>query len=118
MISFILTLKRIFSAIWRVGKEPVFKTLILTLALILLSGTVFYYQTEGWSLLDSFYFSFVSLIPTGVDTGLMPEATISKWFTMVYLVGGVGVMLMLLMKLGLAIIKFEKPGNQEVEPKK
>lgn len=118
MISFALTLKRLFSAIWRVGKEPVFKILLLTLTVILLSGTVFYHQTEGWSLLNSFYFAFVSLIPTGVNTGLIPEATISKWFTMVYLMVGVGVMFMLLMKLGLAIIKFEKPGDKEVEPKK
>lgn len=118
MISFVLTLKRLFSAVLRVGKEPIFKTLLLTLALILLSGTLFYHQTEGWSLLDSFYFAFVSLVPTGVNTGLTPEATSSKWFTMFYLVGGVGVMLMLLMKLGLAIIKFEKPGDKAVQPKK
>ena len=118
MISFILTLKRLLSAVVRIGKEPLFKTLLLTLAIILLSGTMFYYGIEGWSLLNSFYFAFVSLIPTGVNTGLMPEATISKWFTMIYLVVGIGVMLMLIMRLGLAIIKFEKPEDKEVESKK
>ncbi|WP_425595396.1 hypothetical protein [Planomicrobium okeanokoites] len=45
---------------------------------------MFYHQTEGWSLLDSFYFSFISLIPTGVNAGLIPEATISKWFTSLF----------------------------------
>lgn len=117
MISFILTLKRLGSAIVRIGKEPLFKTLLLTLAFILLSGTLFYHQTEGWSFLDAFYFAFVSLIPTGVDTGLIPTEAISKWFTMLYLVVGVGVMLMLLIRLGFAIVKFERPKEKENEPK-
>lgn len=117
MISFILTLKRLGSAVFRIGKEPLFRTLLITLALILLSGTLFYHQTEGWSLLDSFYFAFVSLIPTGVNTGLSPEATISKWFTMLYLVVGVGVMLMLLIRMGFAIVKFERPEDEEKELK-
>ncbi|MCG1010274.1 two pore domain potassium channel family protein [Salinicoccus sp. ID82-1] len=113
MISFVLTLKRLISAIFRIGKEPLFRTLLLTLAIILLSGTLFYHQTEGWTLLNSFYFAFVSLIPTGINTGLAPEASLSKWFTMIYLIVGVGVMLMLLIRLGFAIIKLEKPEDDQ-----
>ncbi|WP_251048018.1 ion channel [Planococcus sp. ISL-109] len=95
-----------------------FKTLLFTLTIILVSGTMFYYQIEGWSLFASFYFAFVSLIPTGVDTGLVPEATISKVFTMVYLIVGVGAMLLLLMKLGFALVKLDWPDEQEVKKKR
>lgn len=118
MISLFLTLKRLLSAIFRIGKEPLFKTLLFTLTLILVSGTLFYYQLEGWSLFDSFYFAFVSLIPTGVETGLVPDTTISKVFTMVYLIVGVGAMLLLLMKLGFAVVKLDWPDEQEVKNKR
>lgn len=118
MISFILTLKRLLSAMLRLGKEPLFRTLIGTLAIILLSGTLFYHQTEGWTLLDSFYFAFVSLIPSSVHTGLTPQMTMSKWFTMIYLTVGIGVMLMILIRVGLAVIKFERSEENETELKK
>ncbi|BAE83147.1 hypothetical protein DSY1358 [Desulfitobacterium hafniense Y51] len=117
MISFILTLKRLLSAVYRIMKEKAFKSLLVSLALILLSGTLFYKQVEGWSLLDSFYFAFVSLIPTSVSTGFVPQADLSKWFTMIYLVVGVGVMLMILIMIGFAVVNFEKSEQEEFKQK-
>ncbi|WP_202395696.1 potassium channel family protein [Virgibacillus halodenitrificans] len=98
-------------------KERVFKSLLATLAIILLSGTLFYSRIEGWSFLDAFYYAFVSLIPTSVTTGLIPEATISKWFTMIYLVVGVGVMLMIIVMIGFAVVKFEISEEKRAELK-
>ncbi|ANU18469.1 Ion channel protein [Planococcus maritimus] len=109
MISLALTLKRLLSAIFRTGKDPLFRTLLLTLAFIVLSGTLFYYQIEGWPLFDAFYFAFVSLIPTGVDTGLIPSGNLSRSFTMIYLAVGVGVMVMVLIRLAYAVVKLERP---------
>ncbi|MYL59340.1 potassium channel family protein [Virgibacillus halodenitrificans] len=117
MISFFLTLKRLLSAVFRLMKERVFKSLLATLAIILLSGTLFYSRIEGWSFLDAFYYAFVSLIPTSVTTGLIPEATISKWFTMIYLVVGVGVMLMIIVMIGFAVVKFELSEEKRAELK-
>ncbi|SHN83361.1 potassium channel family protein [Desulfitobacterium chlororespirans] len=117
MISFILTLKRLLSAVYRIMKEKAFKSLLVSLALILLSGTLFYKQVEGWSLLDSFYFAFVSLIPTSVSTGFVPQTDLSKWFTMIYLVVGVGVMLMILIMIGFAVVNFEKSEQEELKQK-
>lgn len=108
MISFFLTLKRLLTAVLRIIKEPLFRSLLATLAIILLSGTMFYKGVEGWSLFDSFYFAFTSLIPTGVNTGLIPQKDLSKWFTMIYLVVGIGAMLMLLIRVGLAVVDFER----------
>lgn len=117
MISFILTLKRLLSAVYRIMKEKAFKSLLVSLVLILLSGTLFYKQVEGWSLLDSFYFAFVSLIPTSVSTGFVPQTDLSKWFTMIYLVVGVGVMLMILIMIGFAVVDFEKSEQEEFKQK-
>ncbi|MEZ0481500.1 ion channel [Planococcus sp. SSTMD024] len=115
MISLLLTLRRLLSAIYRIGKEPLFRTLLLTLAFIVLSGTLFYYQIEGWALFDAFYFAFVSLIPTSLETGLVPTGNLSKAFTMIYLAVGVGVMVMVLIRLGYAVLKLERPEQLAVK---
>lgn len=47
-------------------------------------------------------------MPTSVSTGLVPQANLSKWFTMIYLVVGIGVMLMVLIRIGLAVADFER----------
>ena len=106
MISFMLTMKRLLVGIWRGLKEPVFMSLLTTLLIIVFSGTMFYRSVEGWSLLDSIYFSVVSLIPSGVETGLSPHTTFGKWFTIIYLIVGVGIMLMLLVMIGKSIVNY------------
>src|SRR6476661_4660976 len=106
MISFILTMQRLLVGIIRGIKEPVFLSVLTTLLLIVLSGTIFYTTVEGWVLTDSIYFSFISLIPSGIDTGLSPQTNMGKWFTIIYLIVGVGVMLMLLVMLGKSIVNY------------
>lgn len=108
MISFVLTTWRLVKALFSVMKMRLFWAVFTTLALILLSGTLFYHQTEGWALLDAFYFAFISLMPTSVDTGMAPTASLSKVFTMIYLIVGMGVMLAMILIIGRAVIKFEK----------
>lgn len=114
MISFLLSLKRFLVAFFRIVKEPFSKSVLITLVAILLSGTMFYKGVEGWSLLNSFYFSFISLIPTGVSTGLTPTTILGKWFTMIYLVIGTGVMLLVLIRIGLAVVSFERAEIDEM----
>ncbi|WP_273125680.1 ion channel [Metabacillus sp. HB246100] len=118
MISFLLTLKRLIKAVFTLMKEPLFRSLLATLFLILLSGTLFYKGIEGWSLLDSFYFAFISLIPTSVSSGLLPLTDLGKWFTMIYLVVGTGVMLMVLIRIGLTVVNFEKSEIEKLRYKK
>lgn len=108
MVSFVLTAWRLVKALFGVMKMRLFWAVLTTLALILLSGTLFYHQIEGWALLDAFYFSFISLMPTGVDTGLAPTAPLSKAFTMIYLIVGMGVMLAMILMIGRSVLKFEE----------
>ncbi|WP_195575127.1 ion channel [Paenibacillus sp. 1001270B_150601_E10] len=105
MVSFIMTLKRLLTGIWRNIKEPIFLSLLTTLILIVFSGTMFYTKVENWTVINAIYFSIVSLIPTSLDTGLSPQTNFGKIFTIIYLIVGVGVMMMLLVMIGKAIIK-------------
>lgn len=107
MISFILTAKRLLSALLVAVKDKLFLSLITTLFLINLSGVLFYTKIEGWSYLNAIYFSWVSLIPSGIDIGFAPETNLGKVFTMMYLVVGVGVMIGLLALIAKAVLNVD-----------
>ncbi len=108
MVSFLLTSLRLFKAILHMMRRKLFWSVLTTLGFILLSGTLFYRQVENWRFLDSFYFAFTTLMPTGLNTGLSPSTGFSKVFTMIYLVVGTGAMLSMLLLIGSAVLTFEK----------
>jgi len=92
MIPFVLTLWRFVRAVGRSMKDPDFQALFFLVVLTLLSGTVFYRGVEEWSLLDSLYFSVVTLTTVGYGD-LAPSTALSKIFTVVYLFVGIGLIL-------------------------
>ena len=55
----------------------------------LAAGTLFYWQIEGWSPLDAFYFSSITLTTVGYGD-LVPETAAGKLFTVFYLFTGIG----------------------------
>ena len=65
---------------------------------LLVSGTTFYSTVEGWGVLDSLYFSVSTLATVGFGD-LHPTTPLSKVFTMVYIVLGVGVFLAFITKV-------------------
>jgi voltage-gated potassium channel len=58
-------LVRFVRAIARSWRDPEFRGLFVLVVVTLLSGTLFYRQVEGWSFLDSLYFSVVTLTTVG-----------------------------------------------------
>ena len=118
MLSFILSAKRLLVGMWKSFKRPQFLSLFTTLFFIILSGTMFYKGTEGWHWLDAMYFAVVSLIPTGVETGLYPTSDFSKIFTMIYLIVGTGIMFITLLMLGRSIVDFTIEEEKKEQAKK
>lgn len=118
MLSFILTVKRFIEALVKAFKTPMFLSLFTTLFLIILSGTLFYTNKEGWGVIDAIYFCVVSLIPTGVNTNLTPVTNLGKIFTMLYLVVGTGVMFITLLTLGKTMINTKALEERKTEGKK
>jgi len=76
-------------------KDRKFVALLLLVVAILVSGMVFYSNVEHWSLLDSLYFSTVTLTTVGYGD-FAPHTDLGKSFTIFYLLLGIGVLLSLI----------------------
>ncbi|NEE01474.1 two pore domain potassium channel family protein [Phytoactinopolyspora halotolerans] len=76
-----------------------------------MSATVFYSLTEGWSVLDSLYFSVVTGLTIGYGD-LAPEQAVSKVFTMIYALLSVGLFVTFGTTLARAVISGRgRPGR-------
>ncbi len=73
-------------------RDPEFRSLFALAAVTLACGTIFYREVEGWSLLDSFYFSSITLATVGYGD-LVPTTAGGKLFTVFYVFAGVGIIL-------------------------
>ena len=99
MIAFLAALGRLLGGLWRGYRDPEFRALFFLVGMLLLGGTLFYRKFEGWSALDSLYFSFVTLTTIGYGD-LSPTTPFSKIFTMLFSLGGIGVLLAFVDKMG------------------
>lgn len=106
MISSILHLIRLLKAVKRSWKIPLFRSALLLAGMILLSGTIFYHNVEGWTWIDSFYFSVTTAATVGLGN-LAPQTDAGKLFTTLYIFVGVGVFVMVFAQLAKALLKAE-----------
>ena len=91
MLPFFYTFYRFGRGIWSAFKDPEFQVLLVLTAIVLGTGTLFYHEVQGWSLLNSLYFSVVTLTTVGYGD-LYPTTDVSKIFTMIYLIIGIGIL--------------------------
>lgn len=73
-------------------KDDEYRDLLITTILIIISGTFVYHYLEGWSYIDSFYFSVVTLTTIGYGD-FSPQTDEGKLFTVLYIVIGIGMIL-------------------------
>ncbi len=95
-------------------KDPEFRAIFLLVAFLLASGTVFYSQAEGWGIVDSLYFSVITLTTIGYGD-LHPTSPLSKIFTIFYILLGIGVLMIFVEKLASQAMKRR---GREDEPEK
>src|SRR3989338_9404367 len=85
-----------------------FMFLIGIILLLLIFGTLFYHNVEGWSYIDSFYISAISLSTRGYGE-LHPTSAVSKIFTVLYLFIGVAFILYTLSTFIGYYIQYKEP---------
>lgn len=97
-----------------VKPPPGFIATMATLCILLSLGTVFYSSEEGWSYIDSVYFSVVTLTTVGYGD-LHPTTTTSKLFTIAYIFIGVGLGFYILSALAKSFIEGRDKRMKRIE---
>jgi hypothetical protein len=99
MIAFVATLRRFVRTVREGWQYHEFKGLVLLVIMTLATGTVFYSLAEGWSLLDAFYFSVITLTTVG-SSDFTPGSAFGKIFTALYIFVGVAIILTFIDTMG------------------
>lgn len=89
MVGIVVLLAGIGRAVRTAWRNPAFKGALSSLVILLTCATAFYCLHEGWSVLDSLYFT----VETGLTIGygdFVPTTAVSKVFTMLYTMLAVG----------------------------
>jgi voltage-gated potassium channel len=81
---------------------------------ILAIGTIFYHRIEGWSWLNSLYFSVTTLTTVGFGD-MHPTTDISKIFTMFYLIIGVGILLSFINRVAVQAKRLRNANKKLIE---
>ena len=74
-------------------------TLIAMVMLIIATGTVFFHHVEGWSWLDSYFFTVVTLSTVGYGE-LVPATPLGKIGTTVFILVGLGIFAVAIQQFG------------------
>ncbi|MCP4459700.1 MAG: two pore domain potassium channel family protein [Cytophagales bacterium] len=73
-------------------RDKEYRQLLYTTFLTLTTGTIVYHFLEGWSWIDSLYFSTITLSTIGYGD-FYPHTDAGKIFTILYIIVGVGIIL-------------------------
>ena len=86
---------------------------LLITAIVLLSGTIAFHFLEGWSLVDSFYFTGMTVMTIGYGD-LVPTHNVSKVFTVFFAMIGIGIIFVIFF----SVIKFYLLKEEEIIARK
>ena len=103
MTSLAFALPRLGKGFARGLGDPAFRALALVLLATLLGGSIFYHSAEGWNWVDSIYFAVLTLATISPE-GFRLTSDLTKLFTVVYVIGGLGVMISFAVVLGRHIV--------------
>ncbi len=76
-----------------------FSTVIVAFVTIITSGTVFFHFVEGWSWVDSYFFTVVTLSTVGYGS-LVPATVLGKIATTGFIFIGIGVFALAIQQFG------------------
>ena len=90
MVSFIVNLLRLIEYTYLgLKKDSEFKSLLIFIVFLLMGSTFFYSKVENWTIIDSLYFSVMTMSTIGYGD-FVPTTTFSKIFTIIYTILSIG----------------------------
>jgi voltage-gated potassium channel len=114
MLSLVLAFRGLARAVVGVWRDPETKALPFVAIALVLTGTLFYWRFEDWTVIQSLYFSVVTLTTVGYGD-LHPTTAGTQIFTIFYILTGIGVFVALLASVAQQYIaqKAEGPSARE-----
>jgi voltage-gated potassium channel Kch len=95
MIPLALAFRGLARAVAGVWRDPETKALPFVAAALVVTGTIFYWRFEDWTIIQSLYFSIVTLTTVGYGD-FAPTTAGTQIFTIFYILTGIGVFVALL----------------------
>jgi voltage-gated potassium channel len=95
VFSLLLAFRGLARAVVAVWRDPQTKALPVVAGVLILTGTIFYWRFEDWSIIQALYFSVVTLTTVGYGD-LHPTSDGTQIFTIIYILTGLGVLVALL----------------------
>ena len=95
MLPLLLAFRGLARAVGAVWRDPETKALPVVAGALVLTGTLFYWRFEDWTVIESLYFCVVTLTTVGYGD-LAPTSAGTQIFTIVYILTGFGVLVALL----------------------
>jgi voltage-gated potassium channel len=91
-------------------RDPETRALPVVAGVLLLTGTIFYWRTEDWTIIQALYFSVVTLTTVGYGD-LHPTSAGTQIFTIIYILTGLGVFVALLASVAEKYIELKSEGG-------
>ncbi len=101
-------LRSVFRGLRIAFREPEVRGAAELAGALVLLATVVYRLVEGWSLVDAFYFSVVTIATVGYGD-LTPATVLGKLFTVGYIVAGIGLFVAAVTAIAQAVIRSASP---------
>ena len=112
MVSLLIGLSRLWLAIRKAWRDPTFRLLAALTGSLLLGGMLVFHAIEGWSYLDSFYFSAITLATVGYGD-FTPTTAAGKLLTVIYIFSGIGLLVAMLSRFADALIQSERESHEQ-----
>ncbi len=114
MLPLVLAFHKLSRAMLAVWRDPETKALPVVAGALIVSGTIFYWRVEDWTIIQSLYFSVVTLTTVGFGD-FTPTTPGAQIFTIFYILTGIGVFVALLASVAQQYVaqKTESPSARE-----
>jgi voltage-gated potassium channel len=110
VLSLALAFRSLRRAVAAVMRDPETRALPVVAGALLLTGTIFYWRTEDWTIIQALYFSVVTLTTVGYGD-LHPTSAGTQIFTIIYILTGLGVFVALLASVAEKYIELKSEGG-------